>query len=273
MKKGFSILLFFTVIFVLPFGFSACNDDSNNNDYLTSVGLPTSFTYQNGVVDVYSYVNGNKLSKIVYGNLGESITFTYDGADLVKCSCTHRAGIGGIDNIYFTKDGSAKVLVKITFTGSANSVTDTIEIGSKGYPNVIKKGARARVNDIEYRQEHRYVLDESGSKVAEKLYFYIDGSNSSLLRARKIYEYDNHPGTTSLLDCPKWFSVYFYENVSMSISDKQLFNSVNNLTKQSVYEGLNPVPSVLNEAYTYGGNGFPISVLDGNLGEKITIKY
>jgi hypothetical protein len=277
-------LPFFLVVMTVAFSILSCGINEDCNGYptntptdaldslanLPTVGVPLTITYPNGDVDKYSYTNGNRLSKITYRNSGASISFIYDGSNLLKCNFGYVQGIGSIDCIEFSKMENSTILAKVMFPELGNSFVDTIYIGAKGYPNAIskEKGTAAK-----YYVKYTFVLDETETKIAERNTFEVYDTYS-LLRSRTIYEYDNNPGTTSLVDCPKWFSTYYYNILSGNISDMQLLNCVNNMTKEIVYRDRNPVPEVIfNYIYTYGDDRFPISVIDGRVQEMIRIEY
>jgi len=269
--------LFFLFSLTILLLFLSCGENNNNENNVSS-GVPVSFTYSDGQVVTYSYTNGNKLSKITYGNLGESVSFTYSGSNVTQCNFTYNTGNrgdsvqinGGISDIVFSKVGNSRILAKINTADDAKDVyVDTIDIGTTGFPNIISYKRGLEDHYIQYF----FVLDSTQTKIAEQDVLLVYNT-STLLASKCIYEYDNNPGTTSLVDFPKWLSVYIRTALLKDISDKQLFNCVNNVTKEIYYDNGSPNPTAtLNHVYNYGDDRFPSSVLDGAMQEKITIKY
>ncbi len=267
MKNIISLLTFSFVIVAAMFLLSACVDDDKNDSPLS--GVPLTFIYSNGDVNTFSYTNGNKLSKITYGKLGESLSLIYNGSNLVRCDLTHKPGTGGVEHIEFTYAQNNTILAKLVTTDKTVFAVDTILVGSAGSPNSIsRKGVGGG-----YSVVYRFILDESLKKISEKLLFYEYEDGRIILKLRTIYSYDNKPGTASLLDCPKWFSTYLCTAILSHVSDKQLLNCVNNLVRETMYQDPNPEPVVLNHTYTYNSVNFPASVNEGQTQEEITIKY
>jgi len=259
---------FSSIILIALFLLLSCSNNDNNGNNI-SKGVPTSFTYSSGNVVTYSYTNGNRLSKIAYGNLGESISFTYSGNDLVKCNYGYAPGYAGINSIEFSKVENSKVLAKMSTPDSKDFNVDTIFIGTTGYPNIIS----CNKGNSNYFLQYFFVLDSTQTKIAYYDVLRVYDTYSSLVE-KCVYEYDNNPGTTSLVDFPKWVSVYINKVYLKDITDKQLFNSVNNVTKEVYYNNGSPIPtSTINNTYKYGDNRFPLSLIDGAMQETITIKY
>jgi len=263
-------LSIFSTVFLAAFSILSCNKSESDNHELPVSGLPSIFTYNNGSEDTYSYTNGNRLSKITYGKSGTT-QLSYDGSNLVKCSFSYSPEVSGMDYIEFSKLDDSSILAKIHFPeyGIVTS-PDTIQIRPNGYPNVIRCGKNAAA---EFYTEYRFSLDETGTRIAEMLSTNVYNTYS-VLGGKHVYEYDTNPGITSLIDCPKWFSTYFCIRFDRGMTDRQLLNCVDNITKETVYNDFDPNPiAIFSNDYTYGNNKFPVSMIDGRTQEKISIKY
>ena len=253
-------------------GFSSCGPDSEVNTETEKVikGRPTVFELYTKNQDSYHYINENQLSKIVYSD-ATIMDVHYSENDITACTFTHKPPKGGPSRFDFEKVGNNRI--NVTLNSQNNYYV--IHLDANGLPvsyNVIN-------NDNEERVDKEFTFLPNSNQIHQKKdYFYFDQNEPTVKRINTYtYEYDNNPGTTSKINCPVWFRLFFSDVIGLSVCDKELSNYYNNVIKENVTAeemGVNvPDNPIFEYHYTYDDEGYPSSVIEPRYKSTITIKY
>ena len=257
--------------------FSSCGPDSEVNpepEPETEVikGRPTAFELYTNTQDSYHYINENQLSKIVYNSNSTIMDIHYSGNDITSCTFTYKPPQGGVSRIDFEKVGNNRINATMVFEYS--QINYIIHLNANGLPVSYNL-----INDDNERIDKEFTFLPNSNQIHQKKdYFYFEQNEPTVRRVNTYtYEYDNNPGTTSKINCPVWFRLFFSEVVVLSMSDRELSNYYNNVVKESSTAeemGVNiPGSEILEYHYTYDDEGYPSSVIEPRLKSTITIKY
>ena len=251
-------------------GFSSCGPDGEVNTETEVIkGRPTVFELYANTQDSYHYINENQLSKIVYSDVTKDIHYSGNSGDeITGCTYTHKPGHGGASRIDFKKVGSNRINATIVY--EYFQINYMIHLNANGLPVSYNL-----INDDNERIDKEFTFLPNSNQIHQKkVYFYYDQNDPTVKRVNThIYEYDNNPGTTSKINCPVWFRLFFSDVIVSSISDKELSNYHNNVVKENVSNNTTPTNDILEYHYTYDSEGFPSSVIEPLHGSTITIKY
>ena len=250
-------------------GFSSCGPDSEVNTEIEKVikGRPTVFELYTNIQDSYHYINENQLSKIVYSD-ATIMDVHYSGNDITACTFTHKPPKGGPSRFDFEKVGNNRINATMVFEYS--QINYIIHLNANGLPVSYNL-----INDDNERIDKEFTFLPNSNQIHQKnVYFYYDQNDPTVKRVNThIYEYDNNPGTTSKINCPVWFRLFFSDVIVLSISDKELSNYYNNVVKENVSYNTTPTNDILEYHYTYDDEGYPSSLIEPRYSSTITIKY
>jgi hypothetical protein len=246
-------------------GISSCGSDGDGNTETEVVkGRPTVFEFNANTQDLYHYINENQLSKIVYSDVTMDIHYT--GNEIAGCTFTRKPEYGGALGIDFEKVGSDRINATIRYDHF--QVNYRIYLDANGLP----VSYNMMIDDKERIDKEFTFLSHSNQIHQKKVYFYSTTDALPVVKTHS-YEYDNHPGSTSKINCPVWFRLFFSDVSMHGVSDKELSNYYHNVVKEHITYDTPLKNEMLEYHYTYDDEGFPSSVTEPLHGLTITIKY
>lgn len=252
---------------------SSCGNEESPITNSVVKGKPTAFIYEGTKLqDLYHYVNDNQLSEISYDNGNTSMKIHYSDNELTKCTFTRNPIYGGISKMEFQKINDNEISALFFFDDdSYAAINQTISLNNEGLP--IKISIKNDENEEMSVREFSYYSNTT--KIHKAIYHFSSENNLKTIRTY-IYEYDNHPGSTSKVNCPIWFRVLLNNLISdqpmISLRDKELLNYTNNIVKIEVLSN-EELLKTDEYQYTYDEEKYPVSVIDPIHRQTISIKY
>ncbi|MDR1600957.1 MAG: hypothetical protein LBS42_00825 [Tannerella sp.] len=273
MKKLF---IYFPVISLFLLGTVAC--DGEDGGRLSGKPVRIKSSYSDDVS--FSY-QGDRLLRIVENGPGSTITFGYENGELASLSFSPTDPKMADGNAYarFKKEENGNITVERGGEPDFNIYVQEIELDADNFPvkitdagawSVGKGGERTKEHDGEYCSLFSWDAS-TGLLLKEE----VREIKTSQVVAVYTYKYDNAPGVMSKVDCPLWFYAYWnrQRHYAIGIYNALFSGYANNLVEATVDDDLNDRHEVLQYAFDYSSEGFPVAVsAQTSGGETLTIQ-